>query len=66
MSARRGSGSLLAERENDLTDERIEAALQSFEGSLPFRMTAEQREAVMGAVEIASGDHFRGRRNRQD
>jgi len=46
----KGSGSLLAEWENDLTDERIEAALQSFEGSLPFRMTAEQREAVMGAV----------------
>jgi exodeoxyribonuclease V alpha subunit len=45
-----GSGSLLAGWEKDLTDDQIEAALKSFEASLPFSMTTEQREAVIGAV----------------
>jgi exodeoxyribonuclease V alpha subunit len=45
-----GSGSLLAAWEKDLTDGQIDAALKSFEASLPFSMTAEQREAVIGAV----------------
>jgi len=45
-----GSGSLLAGWEKDLTDNQIEAALKSFEASLPFRMTAEQRAAVISAV----------------
>ena len=46
----KGSGSLLAAWEKDLTDDRIEEALNSFEDSLSFRMTAEQRTAVIGAV----------------
>ena len=45
-----GSGSLLAVWENDLTNDKIESALQSFESTLPFNMTSEQREAVVGAV----------------
>jgi len=45
-----GSGSLLAGWEKDLTDERIGSVLESFEGTLPFNMTAEQREAAIGAV----------------
>lgn len=45
-----GKGSLLASWEKDLTDEAIEQALLSFEKTLPFQMTAEQREAVKCAV----------------
>lgn len=45
-----GLGSLMAAWEGDLTDERIEAALQSFEESLTFTMTNEQCKAVKGAV----------------
>lgn len=45
-----GAGAMLAAWEKDLTDELIESALRSFEATLPFAMTAEQRAAVKGAV----------------
>ncbi|MGX1201146.1 AAA family ATPase [Marinobacter sp. MBR-105] len=45
-----GAGAMLAAWEKGLTDELIESALRSFEATLPFAMTAEQRAAVKGAV----------------
>ena len=45
-----GTGCLLASWEKDLTDEKIEAALQGFESTLTFQMSAEQRASVAGAV----------------
>ncbi|WP_261844256.1 AAA family ATPase [Aliamphritea ceti] len=45
-----GDGSLLSAWEKNLTDNAIEQALLSFETTLPFKMTAEQREAVKNAV----------------
>ncbi|MDN3558200.1 AAA family ATPase [Halomonas maura] len=47
-----GAGSIVASWEAELTEERIVEALKSFEGSLPFTMTDEQREAVVGAVKF--------------
>lgn len=45
-----GSGSLLAGWEQTLTDETILQALADFEDTLPFSMTDEQRQAVIGVV----------------
>ena len=45
-----GSGAILAVWEEHLSDAYIEVALRSFEATLPFAMTAEQRAAVKGAV----------------
>lgn len=45
-----GAGAMLATWEQQLTDASIEAAIRSFEATLPFAMTAEQRAAVKGAV----------------
>jgi len=50
MNRKAGKGSLLAAWERYASEAAIEKALISFESTLPFQMTSEQRSAVIQAV----------------
>jgi len=45
-----GAGSLLAGWEKDLTQNAIRASIAQFERTLPFEMTNEQKDAVIGVI----------------
>ncbi|HBC3401585.1 TPA: AAA family ATPase [Vibrio parahaemolyticus] len=50
INRKRGEGSLLAIWERLVTETNVRDALSQFENTLPFELTEEQREAVIGAV----------------
>lgn len=50
INRKRGEGSLLAIWERLVTETNVREALSQFESTLPFELTKEQREAVIGAV----------------
>ena len=49
-SRKPGEGALLSYQEQDLTEQKINAAISAFEETLHFRLTSEQKDAVIKAV----------------
>ncbi|AKH68807.1 MAG: AAA family ATPase [Zhongshania sp.] len=49
-SRRPGDGALLSYQEQDLTEQKIKAAISAFEETLNFSLTPEQKDAVLQAV----------------